>query len=101
MDHTINQSFAKRLFGFGKKKSPVREVRTVKSGTLAAGEVNREYQIKDVITTDSEMKSFLFSLGCFAGEHITIISQLSDNYVVSVKDARYSIDTELAEAILV
>ena len=101
MDHSMNQSVAKRFFGLGRKKKPVQFHGDMRDGTLAAGEVNREYRIIDVVTQDEDMRSFLFSLGCFAGEHITIISQLKDNYVVSVKDARYSIDTELAEAILV
>ena len=101
MDQTMNQSFARKLFGFGKKKAVVKEVHQVKKGTLAEGELNKEYKIKEVVTQDTDMKSFLFSLGCFAGEHITIISLLADNYVISVKDARYSIDKELAEAILI
>lgn len=68
---------------------------------LARARVNREYMIKDIATDDEEMKNFLFTLGCYEGEDITVISVLADNYIVSIKDARYSIDRELAEAIIV
>ncbi len=101
MDQSINQSFAKKIFRFGKKRPSDYNQPSNKEGTLAAGELNKEYKIIDVVTSDHEMKNFLFSLGCYAGERITIISHLADNYVISVKDARYSIDTELAQAILV
>ncbi len=66
---------------------------------LSQGKINVEYIVKGIETADSEMKDFLFTLGCYEGEHVTIISLLADNYVISVKDARYSIDTDLAEAI--
>lgn len=101
MDQSINQSFAKRISGFGKKRPSVDSQPSAKEGTLASGELNKEYKIIDVVTSDHEMKNFLFSLGCYAGEYITVISHLADNYVIAVKDARYSIDTELAQAILV
>ena len=47
------------------------------------------------------MRDFLFTLGCFEGEKVTVISVLADNYIIHVKDARYSIDKELARAILI
>lgn len=68
---------------------------------LAKARVNREYVIKHIDTDDEDMKDFLFTLGCYEGENITVISILVDNYVVSIKDARYSIDRELAEVIIV
>lgn len=68
---------------------------------LTQGEVGREYRIKEIISVDEELKNFLFTLGCYEGEHVTVISVLSENYVVSVKDSRYSIDKELAEAIVI
>jgi len=68
---------------------------------LAEGSINVEYLIKSIETEDMELKDFLFTLGCYEGEPITIISKLSGNLVVSVKDARYSIDHELASAIMV
>lgn len=68
---------------------------------LAKAQINREYTIKEVNTYDEELKNFLFTLGCYAGETVTVLSVLAENYVVSVKDARYSIDKELAEAIVV
>lgn len=71
------------------------------SKTLAEGEVNIEYIIRDIEAEDLELKDFLFSLGCYAGETVTLISILAENFVISVKDARYSIDGDLAEAILI
>ena len=60
-----------------------------------------EYIIKQINTDDEELNSFLFSLGCYSGEKITVVSHLKAGCVVSIKDARYSIDYQLAEAILV
>lgn len=68
---------------------------------LAQGRINTEYTIKDIDTNDEEIKGFLFTLGCYEGESITLISILADNYVITVKDARYSIDKDLAEAIII
>lgn len=58
-----------------------------------------EYIIKSIITDDEELNAFLFSLGCYKGEPITVISHLKSNCIVSIKDSRYSIDNHLAEAI--
>jgi ferrous iron transport protein A len=68
---------------------------------LAQGKINTEYIIKDIVTNDEEIKDFLFTLGCYEGESVTVISILSENYVITVKDARYSIDKDLAEAITI
>ncbi len=59
------------------------------------------YIIKDVRTNDEEMTAFLFRLGCYSGEPITVISQRKGGCVVSIKDGRYNLDNQLAEAILV
>ncbi len=59
----------------------------------------KEYTIKHIKTDDEELNSFLFSLGCYSGEPITVISHLKGGCVVSIKDARYNIDHQLAEAI--
>ena len=55
--------------------------------------------IREIKTNDEELNSFLFSLGCYAGEEITLVSSRQGSYVVAVKDGRYSIDAQLAEAI--
>ena len=60
-----------------------------------------EYIIKDISTNDEEMKSFLFSLGCYSGEPITVVSRKKNNCVVSINDGRYNIDIDLAKAILI
>lgn len=59
----------------------------------------QECVIKDIDTNDEEMKDFLFSLGCYSGEKITVVSRRNGGFVVSIKDARYNIDNQLAEAI--
>ncbi|MCI9598389.1 MAG: ferrous iron transport protein A [Firmicutes bacterium] len=66
--------------------------------SVNAGET---YLIKDIQTEDEEMKSFLFSLGCYSGEPITVVSQRKGGCVVSIKDGRYNIDNGLAQAILI
>ena len=58
-----------------------------------------EYIVKEILTDDEELDSFLFSLGCFSGEPITVISHREGGRVVSIKDGRYNMDTQLAEAI--
>lgn len=60
-----------------------------------------EYIIKSIKTNDEETDAFLFSLGCYAGEPITVVSHLKGTSIVSIKDGRYSIDNQLAEAISV
>ena len=64
-------------------------------------EEGKEYIIKQILTDDEELDAFLFSLGCYVGEPITVISHLRSSCVVSIKDGRYNIDKELAEAIIV
>jgi len=59
----------------------------------------KEYIIKDIDTDDEELNSFLFSLGCYSGESITVISHTKGGCIVSIKDGRYNIDNQLAEAI--
>lgn len=68
---------------------------------LRAAEEGKEYIIKEILTDDEELNSFLFSLGCYSGEPITVISHLKGGCVVSIKDGRYNIDNDLAEAIIV
>ena len=61
----------------------------------------KEYVIKEIKTDDEELNSFLFSLGCYEGEAITVIKKRRKGCTVSIKDGRYSIDNQLAEAILI
>lgn len=61
----------------------------------------KEYIIKDIETNDEELNAFLFSLGCYSGEAITVISHIKGGCIVSIKDARYNIDNELASAIII
>ncbi len=68
---------------------------------LTAAKEGEEYVIKEILTDDEEMDAFLFSLGCYSGETITVISHLKGGCVVAIKDGRYNIDTPLAEAIII
>ena len=68
---------------------------------LTQAYINLPYIIKGIDTHEKDMKEFLFTLGCYEGENVTVISVLAQNYVINVKDARYSIDEDLAKAILI
>lgn len=61
----------------------------------------KEYIIQAIETDDEELNAFLFSLGCYSGEPITVVSRRKRNCTVSIKDGRYNIDNQLAEAIRV
>lgn len=67
--------------------------------TLVNAQEGKEYIIRSIETDDEELNSFLFSLGCYSGEPITVVAHRKGGCVVSVKDGRYSIDYQLAEAI--
>ena len=68
---------------------------------LTDAQVGEEYIVKEIQTNDEELNAFLFSLGCYSGEPITVVSHLRGGCVVSIKDGRYTIDKELAAAIIV
>ena len=66
---------------------------------LKQAEIGKVYRIRQVLTRDEELNSFLFSLGCYSGEPITVIFRRRSGCTVSIKDGRYHIDRQLAEAI--
>lgn len=66
---------------------------------LTKAREGEEYIVKDIITDDEELNAFLFSLGCYSGEPITVIAHRKGGCVVSIKDARYNMDMDLAHAI--
>lgn len=68
---------------------------------LVNANIGEEYIIQDIVAEDEDLKAFLFSLGCYSGEPITVISHIKGGCVVSIKDARYNIDNDLAAAISV
>ena len=68
---------------------------------LRQAEAGKEYIIQRIETEDEELNAFLFSLGCYSGEPITVIAHRRSGCTVSIKDGRYNIDTQLAEAIIV
>ena len=67
--------------------------------TLKDAIEGKEYTIRQINTEDEELNAFLFSLGCYSGESITVIAHRKGGCTVSIKDGRYSIDNQLAEAI--
>ncbi len=68
---------------------------------LSTAVEGKEYIIQQIETDDEELNAFLFSLGCYSGEPITVIAHRKGGCTVSIKDGRYNIDTQLAEAIIV
>ena len=68
---------------------------------LKEAQDGKEYIISSIETDDEELNSFLFSLGCYSGEKITVVRHIKGGCIVAIKDGRYSIDNQLAEAIIV
>ena len=68
---------------------------------LFDGEKGKSFIISDIKTDDNDLKSFLFSLGCYSGENITIINKKKSGLIVVIKDGRYSIDSQLAKTIII
>ncbi len=69
--------------------------------TLYDGKISQTYTIEKITACDEGIQEFLFSLGCYPGEEITIISRVSSNFIVNIKDARYTIDDLLAKNIFI
>ncbi|GAL08907.1 ferrous iron transport protein A [Photobacterium aphoticum] len=84
------------MFGFFRKT----KTKQCDRNSLFGAEINKAYTIKSIDDGDKEMVHFLNTLGCYAGESITVVSVLSDTFVISIKDARYSIDSDLAKTVL-
>lgn len=76
-----------------RRKEPVMNLRKAEEG--------KEYIIKSIETDDEELDAFLFSLGCYSGEAITVVRHMKRGCIVAIKDARYNIDDQLAEAIVI
>lgn len=68
---------------------------------LTNAQVGQEYIIQSIVTDDEELDAFLFSLGCYSGEPITVVARRKGGITVSIKDGRYNIDNQLAEAICI
>ena len=68
---------------------------------LREAQDGKEYVINSIATNDEELNAFLFSLGCYSGETITVVRHLKGGLVVAIKDGRYNIDNQLAEAIII
>lgn len=68
---------------------------------LTEAEARKEYIIKEIKTDDEELNSFLFTLGCYSGEPITVLNHVIGGCIVAIKDGRYNIDKQLAKAIII
>ena len=68
---------------------------------LKEAQVGKEYVIRKIETDDEDLNAFLFSLGCYSGETVTVVRRLKSGCILAIKDGRYSIDNQLAEAIIV
>ena len=68
---------------------------------LTNAQEGKEYIIARIETDDDDLNAFLFSLGCYSGEPITVVSRRKGGCTVSIKDGRYNIDNQLAEAIAI
>ena len=69
--------------------------------TLLDADTGKTYVVKEINTEDEEMNSFLFRLGCYEGEPITLVSKKKNSCIVVIKDGRYNLDSLLSEAIIV
>ena len=67
--------------------------------SLKDAAIGKEYIISAIVTEDEELNAFLFTLGCYSGEPITVIAKRKNNYTVAIKNGRYNIDDQLASAI--
>lgn len=68
---------------------------------LAEAQEGKEYIVREINTDDEDLNAFLFSLGCYSGEPVTVVSRLRNSCVVSIKDGRYNMDNQLAAAIVI
>ena len=68
---------------------------------LAEAQEGKEYIIQQIVTEDEDLDAFLFSLGCYSGEPITVVSRLNRSCVVCIKDGRYKRANQLASGILI
>ncbi len=93
-------AIANKLFKGRLKRESTMEQGT-KALNLTDADLNTPYIVKGINAREEGMKEFLFTLGCYEGEKVTVISALAQNVVIHVKDARYSIDEDLARAILI
>lgn len=69
--------------------------------TLLTAQEGKEYIVQRIETDDEDLNAFLFSLGCYSGEPITVVARRRKSCTVSIKDGRYNIDDQLAEAIII
>ena len=69
--------------------------------TLDCADIENKYIIKEINTDDEELRAFLFTLGCYSGEIISVVSKKKKNLILAIKDAKYNLDIDLAKTIIV
>lgn len=67
--------------------------------TLSKARIGQRGVVSEITGTEKDCR-FLLTLGCSEGEEITLVSKISDNYVINVKDSRYAIDGQMARMIV-
>lgn len=96
MERKFDLNRLRSLFGFGRND----DQNEAEAGlSLAEATLEQEYVIEAVDAFDESIRSFLFTLGCYPGERITVVNRLADQFVIVIKDARYSINKELARTV--
>ena len=66
---------------------------------LTTAQIGKEYIVSHIATDDEELNAFLFTLGCYSGEPITVIARRWGSCTVAIKNGRYNMDSRLAAAI--
>ena len=97
----LAQFTLKRSHAAADSKVDTETAREAADNTLLSAEPGKTYIIKAINTDDDEMNSFLFRLGCYVGEPITLISKKKNSCIVVIKDGRYNLDNLLSEAIII
>lgn len=86
---------------FGRRNSKTEQMEAAKDClTLLDAEEGRTYIVREIRTDDEEMNAFLFRLGCYSGEPITVISRKRKSCTVAIKNSRYTLDRNLCEAVI-
>ncbi|MCI5519112.1 MAG: ferrous iron transport protein A [Treponema sp.] len=67
---------------------------------LSMASIGEHFLIKK-INGKEEVRRFLENLGFVAGTEISLISEISGNVIVQVKDSRVAISKEMAQKIII
>ena len=98
MERLFVKNIFSNLFSF---KESIKKNNNIDPNSLIYGKSGEDYIIKKIENNNKEFKKFLFTLGCYEGEKITLISILGNSYIIKIKNSRYSINKKLASCIKV